>query len=546
MVEVTKFNLNEVFPAIENAIKGSSFIAIDAEFTGLDLDSTNNGRLFDTMEERYRKLRNRAMSFIPCQIGISTFTKSETENSYFVETYVFFIRPYMVGSVDKRFVCQASSLDFLSKFDFDFNKFINEGIPYINEDEEKTVLKEIEDGTIGYLHEKVGELGAKRKQDLLINKKFNRKLEKSAIKEDLPEVKGFDNKLLLPKDKIFHEYFQLAEIRRKYPSLWAYSEGDMIVVEMVQSEKRKELLENSKNEKDGLIDFYLGFTKVFRLLKSSKKPIVGHNLLMDLLLFYQNFHKPLPENFSEFKKELHSVFPNVFDTRYIWLNIKKFSNLKDIPKGSSLFDLFETFKNPTDNISTLYSPNIEHTNCDKYVKEDFPHESGYDSYVTGWVFLRICHLIAMKKVTDSIFIQPQSFKQHLNAILPFVNKLNIGRSRIRYINLAGDDPLPVCEFLYLSHRTSKSNLNLPELSRLFDKYPMVELKPARNKKGAVLAIGNMRSFDDILKDFKDDPVFIVTKYSNWRHSQLVSNALWLSTLGAGCIVSFFIWKYASR
>ena len=40
--------------------------------------------------------------------------------------------------LDPRFTCQTSSLDFLSSQDFDFNKLIKSGIPYLNAvDEEK-------------------------------------------------------------------------------------------------------------------------------------------------------------------------------------------------------------------------------------------------------------------------------------------------------------------------------------------------------------------------------------------------------------------------
>lgn len=53
--------------------------------------------------------------------------------------------------------------------------------------------------------------------------------------------------------------------------------------------------ENDKEtlEKE-LLDYYIGFSIVFKLLASSKKIIVGHNILLDLMFMHQQFYKPLP------------------------------------------------------------------------------------------------------------------------------------------------------------------------------------------------------------------------------------------------------------
>lgn len=43
-----------------------------------------------------------------------------------------------------------------------------------------------------------------------------------------------------------------------------------------------------------LLDSYIGFSKVFKYLVDLKKPIVGHNILLDLMYMYKLFYKPLP------------------------------------------------------------------------------------------------------------------------------------------------------------------------------------------------------------------------------------------------------------
>ncbi len=44
-----------------------------------------------------------------------------------------------------RFLCQASSLDFLSRQNFDFNKLFREGISYLKSDDEKKLRASLEE-----------------------------------------------------------------------------------------------------------------------------------------------------------------------------------------------------------------------------------------------------------------------------------------------------------------------------------------------------------------------------------------------------------------
>jgi poly(A)-specific ribonuclease len=56
-----------------------------------------------------------------------------------------FSRPGKIGEmVDKRFICQSSAIEFLSKNGFDFNKLFYEGIPYLTVEEEAVVKAKME------------------------------------------------------------------------------------------------------------------------------------------------------------------------------------------------------------------------------------------------------------------------------------------------------------------------------------------------------------------------------------------------------------------
>ena len=67
--------------------------------------------------------------------------------------------------------------------------------------------------------------------------------------------------------------------------------------------QRKEYEENKEKDEsleEDLLDSLLGFSRLFKLLVELKKPIVGHNILLDLMLMYNQFHEQLPSKLSPF------------------------------------------------------------------------------------------------------------------------------------------------------------------------------------------------------------------------------------------------------
>jgi poly(A)-specific ribonuclease len=81
-----------------------------------------------------------AQKFLVSQFGLSTFKC--VDGQYTAKTYNFNIFPRQFMNFDKRFACQASSLEFLTEHKFDFNKFIYEGVGYLSL-EQQTSMKEV-------------------------------------------------------------------------------------------------------------------------------------------------------------------------------------------------------------------------------------------------------------------------------------------------------------------------------------------------------------------------------------------------------------------
>jgi len=62
--------------------------------------------------------------------------------------------------------------------------------------------------------------------------------------------------------------------------------------------RKKSDAENNKKEEQEAFDTLIGFSKFFSLLVEKDIPIVGHNLLLDLMMMFQQFIGPLPGNIT--------------------------------------------------------------------------------------------------------------------------------------------------------------------------------------------------------------------------------------------------------
>ena len=58
----------------------------------------------------------------------------------------------------------------------------------------------------------------------------------------------------------------------------------------------RQILEQEEGSilENALFESYVGFSKVFDLLVTLKKPIIAHNAFLDFMFVHQQFYKPLP------------------------------------------------------------------------------------------------------------------------------------------------------------------------------------------------------------------------------------------------------------
>ena len=87
----------------------------------------------------------------------------------------------------------------------------------------------------------------------------------------------------------------------------------------------------------------LGFTRVIDYVSKLKKPLIGHNGILDLMFMYDKFYRPLPDTQLEFKTAINALFPHIYDTSHM---ISVRSELKQVFPYWSLGDVYRRVLRP--------------------------------------------------------------------------------------------------------------------------------------------------------------------------------------------------------
>nr|XP_032635551.1 poly(A)-specific ribonuclease PARN isoform X1 [Chelonoidis abingdonii] len=460
-----KDNLNKVYEAIEEA----DFLAIDGEFSGISdgpsVSTLTNG--FDTPEERYQKLKKHSMDFLLFQFGLCSFKSDHTEAKYIMKSFNFYIfpKPFNRSSPDVKFVCQSSSIDFLANQGFDFNKVFRNGIPYLNQEEERQLREQYDEkrsqangaGTLSYISPNATKCPVTIPED---QKKFIERVVEQI--EDL--IQNEENKSLqLEPCTGFQRKLIYQTLSWKYPkgihveTLETEKKERYIVISKVDEEERKKREQQKQAKEQEELSDAVGFSRVIHAIANSGKLVVGHNMLLDVMHTIHQFYCPLPEDLSEFKELVACVFPRLLDTK-LMASTQPF---KEIINNTSLAELEKRLKkipfNPPEVESAEGFPSYD-------TASEQLHEAGYDAYITGLCFISMANYLGS-------FLSPP--KDHVSArsklIEPFFNKLFLMRVMdIPYLNLEGPDLQPKRD--HVLHVTFPKEWKTSDLYQLFSAF----------------------------------------------------------------------------
>ncbi|KAG0002601.1 hypothetical protein BGZ79_002704 [Entomortierella chlamydospora] len=239
-MEILRENFHAELPYIKEAIEECEFIAIDAEFSGLHTEP-NRRTQKTTLEQGYEELRKSASQFLTVQIGISTFKFDPRNGDYVAKPFNFFVFPTTLAGYSPQgrcFLAEASSLDFLAKNDFDFNKWIHHGVQYMTKDEEESYRKE----RMKYLNNEYDDIAI----DPVHEEWLNDAIERIAAWKENPEAINFIN---IQTANNYQKRLIHQEVRR----LWGtelHAQGAVSFITITKAVKTTEKVSNDiRNQK---------------------------------------------------------------------------------------------------------------------------------------------------------------------------------------------------------------------------------------------------------------------------------------------------------
>lgn len=479
-MEVLRSNFLDTLPIISEAIESADFIAIDGEFSGLNTKWRIENAI-DSPQERYSKLLNTSKDFIIIQFGLCTFSFDSHRNCYVAKPFNFYIFPRHLtrDSPDVRFLCQSSSIDFLVGHNFDFNKWIREGISYLrpyDEDKLRMHFQERHEQSFGPFTSPGDGLSVSSpansttstksaKTPVIIPPEHQPFVDKACneIEEmlkdpegkttSLPPCNGYLRKLIYQSAKQRYSGIQLEKTTNEKKECY-------IVVTKVNDDEKKTFEEAKQVKEKEVIENAVGFSSVIKMLSQSGKLIVGHNMMLDLMHVIHQFCCPLPDDVGDFKATMQALFPRIVDTK-VMATTQPF---RDQIPSTVLGDLVKHLSVPPFKKASV-ELDVEFTRY-KEGSENL-HEAAYDAYITGLSFISMANYLGCFQDPPKSTISPDS-----TLVAPFVNKIFVMRMEdIPYLNLAGEDLKPSRDHVF--HLTFPSTWKYTDILDLFSPFGFV-------------------------------------------------------------------------
>ena len=428
---ITTENYKEKFDIFKNSCDSAKFVSFDCEMSGLTLEQKTEFTKYDTQQFRYYKERNIVKNFDLLQLGLTFFIEQQNpqnnEQFYLERTFTFFLfkNPKLkieYGDdhiLNTKTLCFPDAIKFLQKSNFDFSTLITKGISYNKICYEPLFKNSIALKNNSLLNNSSVFL-SKSNENVIIDNIFNilefivdnnNKSKTTLIKYpnkktviftlgcNLRNLFSIDNFLVNKKDE------NTLEIKKSKIKL----NTESFIKKYTSIENFKNILNNNhkiiyelKNEEkntiddDTLLENELGFGIYMKYLLEKKLPIVGHNISFDLMFIYEKLIDDLPEDYYTFKQKIHEYFPIIYDTKYVATQLKKIEN-------TALGSIHKYLLKNNINKYVLMKQDIEN-NFDCYSNEQKLHDAGFDSIITGEIF------ILMNKA-----VQNNSFENIINS-----------------------------------------------------------------------------------------------------------------------------------
>ncbi|CRL01322.1 CLUMA_CG014416, isoform A, partial [Clunio marinus] len=504
-MEIVKKNFIDFLPEVIKDIEECAFISFDGEFTGLA--SERNIMPFDTSQEYYEKQMKTSSGFILIQLGLTFFKIKPESEKVSLKSYNIFVYPQ---SKNATFQCQGQSLSFLAENGFDFNKLFKNGISFCNAMEEEKLRQEMQEKQDLRL-EQLKENSNDEEQDTTArnyipipeNEKeiiANAQLKIQSIIDGKEKNATFD-KLNNFQRKLIYELIE-REFHNKVSTSTKNLENNrkVLIVEVKRTAEEELGLERHRQKEEELkLAESVGLRLLLKAISASKKLIVGHNCLLDLMYLMTQCFENLPTDYNEFKSLTHRIFPNIIDTKFI-ASSEKF---KDIFSSTVLTHLYDRLKQqPFEEMKYEFEDPYRSYSLDN-PKE---HEAGYDSFLTGY-----CLLVLLKylKVSLNQHFEPTKCKE----LIPYLNRIALQRIQTPYIYITGNEPSFSRSHVFFVKFPSTWRTN--DLQDQFKNYGPVQITWV-NGTSAFISLYNRENSSCVLKTISRSPGFEIQSFDEFR------------------------------
>lgn len=425
---------------IINRIENSDYISFDLEMTGIENEKNNS--LIDTSENRYLKYKKTSEKYSIIQLGLSLFKQIKNPNNpneilYECYPYNLYIFP---NSKDLKELSQDNMnleikcMLFNRRGKIDFNKWINEGIHYLNEKQYRELYKKITENNINndnfhlninHLDQKTFdyELAQKTIEDIQLNfLRQGRMYANSYIIDCMPKFLLYYIKTKLPKNLYFQENFKM---RRNWCTL---------ITGYKTQEEKDELYKNDILNQLRELEHKKGAKKIFDAIfnkriygninldkeninniniNKRKKILIGHNMSLDLLFIISKFGEKLPDEYISFKQFIKANLECIYDTKYLF---EEYKNSEYNSNNCIIKEIKSVLNNMYPYLKSSFGEfvKIKIKTKEDIFKEDNYHSAGYDSYITGLCFLYLKYAMRnnnfLEENKNKIFLMNSLYK----------------------------------------------------------------------------------------------------------------------------------------
>ncbi|PIN11037.1 Poly(A)-specific exoribonuclease PARN [Handroanthus impetiginosus] len=436
---VTRSNFEPALAELRQHVREADFVSIDLEMTGVTSAPWREAFEFDRPDIQYLKIKDSAEKFAVVQFGVCPFHWDPHSHCFVAQPHNFYIFPRQEipgggDGLSYEFLCQTSSLEFLAKYQFDFNACIYEGISYLSRRQEEEALRQLDSAykdefpdSLSHLRNGV-DTQLIRMADILFSERMKNTVSEwragllrernggSEFQGSISDVNlkfqttffhmrpalvvnGLTSRQLRLIKLVTEKYFK--DLAYVHATGETFAPQPLIVYSDSTTDRdllMREVKACQKKEAEMKIQAAIGFRHVIDLLSLERKLIVGHNCFLDLAHVYSKFVGPLPLTAEEFVSSVQTYFPHIIDTKVL-LNSDDVL-LLIMKKGStSLSKAFgllcppiapsSTSSGLADKVRVKVEVQVDDQRFSNW-NSGAKHEAGYDAFMTGCVFSQAC------------------------------------------------------------------------------------------------------------------------------------------------------------